>query len=224
LTVERAQLSGDAVPQRHDAFWAALLGMCRMITSDALAPLSLELRRLEPECVAAFYRLFQAPVSFGALRDSIAFARDIAERPLPTANRVLAHANEQVIEDYLTRITADTLGDRVRSQLIDLLPSGEFSEAAIARSLHLSPRTLQRRLADEGTGFKVLLDEARRELAMRFIGERRLSIKETSYLLGFSEPGNFSRAFRRWTGKAPSAYVTEPQDAAERSAQKRTVK
>jgi AraC-like DNA-binding protein len=224
LTVERAQLSGDAVPQRHDAFWAALLGMCRMITSDTLAPLSLELRRLEPECVAAFYRLFQAPVSFGALRDSIAFARDIAERPLPTANRVLAHANEQVIEDYLTRINADTLGDRVRSHLIDLLPSGEFSEAAIARALHLSPRTLQRRLADEGTGFKVLLDEARRELALRFIGERRLSIKETSYLLGFSEPGNFSRAFRRWTGQAPSAYVTEAQDTAGQSAQKRTVK
>jgi AraC-like DNA-binding protein len=87
-----------------------------------------------------------------------------------------------------------------------VLPSGAFSEADLAEALHISPRTLQRRLADEGTSFKVLLDEARRELALRLIGERRMSIKETSYLLGFSEPGNFSRAFRRWTGAAPSRF------------------
>jgi len=224
LTIESLQLSGGSVPQRRDAFWASLLSMCRMLTSDTLAPLSLELRRLEPECVAAFYRLFQAPVSFGALQDSIAFARDIVERPLPTGNRALAHANERVIEDYLDRINANTLPDKVRKHLIDLLPGGEFSEAAIAQAMHLSPRTLQRRLADEGTGFKVLLDEARRELALRFIGERHLSIKETSYLLGFSEPGNFSRAFRRWTGQPPSTYRTKPTGDTGVSAQKRTVK
>jgi AraC-like DNA-binding protein len=224
LTIETLELHGGSVPQRGDAFWASLLSMCRMLTSDRLAPLSLELRRLEPDCVADFYRMFQAPITFGALRDSIAFDRNTVERPLPTGNRALAYANEQVIEDYLAKINATTLGDKVRSHLIDLLPSGAFSEAAIARALHLSPRTLQRRLADEGTGFKVLLDEARRELALRFIGERRLSIKETSYLLGFSEPGNFSRAFRRWTGEAPSTYRSEPAGNGRTPIQKRTVK
>jgi AraC-like DNA-binding protein len=150
--------------------------------------------------------LFRAPVTFGAARDAIEFPRDIAERTLPTSNRAVAHANDQLINDYLARVNATDFSGRVRSRLIDVLPSGAFSEADLAEALHISPRTLQRRLADEGTSFKVLLDEARRELALRLIGERRMSIKETSYLLGFSEPGNFSRAFRRWTGAAPSRF------------------
>lgn len=206
LTIEHTETRGRAAAQRMDAFWAGLLGLSRLITSDSLSPLSLSLRRPQPPCVDEFYALFGAPVYFGAEKDGIEFAREIAEHRLPTSNRVLAHANEQAISEYLTRINTKDMGGRVKSRLIDLLPSGEFTEARVADSLHLSLRTLQRRLADEGTSFKVLLDEARQELARSLIGERRLSVKEASYLLGFSEPGNFSRAFRRWTGTTPSRF------------------
>lgn len=208
LTLLQGELEGRAAAQRMDAFWAGLLGLSRLITSDDLCPSALALRRPPPPCVDAFYALFRAPVEFGAARDSITFARAVAERPLPTSNRALARANDQVVDDYLVRVSTDDLPGRVKSRLVELLPRGSASEAAVADSLHVSLRTLQRRLADEGTSFKVLLDEARRDLALRFIGERRLSIKEASYLLGFSEPGNFSRAFRRWTGTTPSRYRT----------------
>ena len=206
LTIEYAAISGRAAPQRMDSFWAGLVALARLITSESLSPTSLSLRRLPPPCVDEYYALFRAPITFGAEKDSIEFARNIAHRALPTANLVLAHTNDEVIKDYLARINAQDLSGRVKTRLIDTLPSGEFSEASVADSLNLSTRTLQRRLSEEGTSFKVLLDEARRELAMRFIGEQRYSIKETSYLLGFSEPGNFSRAFRRWTGTSPSQY------------------
>jgi len=76
----------------------------------------------------------------------------------------------------------------------------------VARALNVSLRTLQRRLADEDTTWSELLDQARRELALRFIGERRMSVKEATYVLGFSEPANFTRAFRRWTGRSPTEY------------------
>jgi len=74
----------------------------------------------------------------------------------------------------------------------------------------MSLRSLQRRLNDEGTSYKDLLDETRRELASHYMAESHRSINEITYLLGFSEPSNFSRAFRRWTGCSPSAYREHP--------------
>ena len=65
---------------------------------------------------------------------------------------------------------------------------------------------MQRRLSEEDTTYSILLDEARHELAVRFMGEEGMSIKQATYLLGFSEPGNFSRAFKRWTGEVPSRF------------------
>lgn len=210
LTIVDAPIEGRAAPQRLDAFWAGIMLLSRLITSETLAPTNLALRRPAPPCADDFFAFFRAPIAFSAPTDSIAFSRKVAERTLPTANRILAHASDEVINDYIARISANDLPGRVKSRLIDTLPSGTYGEADVAGALHMSLRTLQRRLAEEGTSFKVLLDEARRELAMRFIGECRLSIKETSYLLGFSEPGNFSRAFRRWTGTTPSRFRVSP--------------
>lgn len=70
----------------------------------------------------------------------------------------------------------------------------------------MTERTLQLPLRDKGTSYKILLEEARRELAAQFVAEPDLSFSEITYLLGFSEPSNFSRAFKRWTGKSPSDY------------------
>ena len=115
-------------------------------------------------------------------------------------------ANAQIVADYLARLDNDSFPDRVRARLVEVLPSGEVEAELLARGLNLSLRTLQRRLAKAGTSYSELLDEARRELALRYIGEHRLSIKETTYVLGFSEPANFTRAFRRWTGFSPTQY------------------
>ena len=76
----------------------------------------------------------------------------------------------------------------------------------VAKRLGVSDRTLHRRLADEGTSHSELLDEARRERAMILLADRSLSAAEISFLLGYSEPGAFFRAFKRWTGKTPGAY------------------
>ena len=192
--------------QSQDAMWAALISMCRLSTSDSFVPLAVELERPEPPCVADFYALFRAPITFGARRDSMIFRRDEVERPLPTANRALAHGNEQIGADYLARLDRKRFSDRGRHRLEETLPAGGVGAGEVARALNLSLRTLQRRLADEDTTWSELHDQARHDLALRFIGERRMSVKEATYVLGFSEPANFTRAFRRWTGRSPTEY------------------
>ena len=95
---------------------------------------------------------------------------------------------------------------RVRATIIERLPDGTPSQGNIAELLHVSMRSLQRRLNNENTNFKELLEGTRHELALRYIREQHRTIGEITYLLGFSEPSNFSRAFRRWTGMSPAEY------------------
>lgn len=89
---------------------------------------------------------------------------------------------------------------------MEMLPSGRASARQVAEMLHLSVRSLQRKLAEKDTGFAQLLEDTRRELARQYVSNTRLSVGEITYLLGFSDPANFTRAFRRWTGQSPSAF------------------
>jgi AraC-like DNA-binding protein len=77
---------------------------------------------------------------------------------------------------------------------------------SVARSLGLSPRSLQRRLADEGTRYNDLVDEVRRQFAELYLARPRLAVSEVAYLVGFTDPSAFFKAFRRWTGLTPSDY------------------
>ena len=108
--------------------------------------------------------------------------------------------------DYLARFDHDSIAMRVRATIIERLPDGTPSQGNIAELLHVSMRSLQRRLNNENTNFKELLEGTRHELALQYIREPHRTIGEITYLLGFSEPSNFSRAFRRWTGMSPAEY------------------
>jgi AraC-like DNA-binding protein len=206
LSIARVMHLRRSRDQSRDALWAAVISLCRISTSEDFTPLALQLERPEPPCVADFYALFRAPIGFGAPRDTMVFRRAEVERPLPTANRGLARANEQIVADYMARLDQTRFADRVRLKLVESLPGGGAEVEDVARSLNVSVRTLQRRLAQEQTSWSALLDEARHELALRFIGERQMPVKEATYVLGFSEPSNFTRAFKRWTGLSPTAY------------------
>lgn len=121
----------------------------------------------------------------------------------PTLRRVLEH-HARDLEDQLPHEAA--LESDVRRAVAALLPSGEVRISAVARRLGLTPRTLQRRLADRGQAFQALAEEVLRTLAERYLQDPRLSIGEVAYLLGYSEPSAFHRAFRRWSGETPQAY------------------
>ena len=94
----------------------------------------------------------------------------------------------------------------MRAFLLEEVQRGAPTLQTAAAHLRTSPRTLKRRLQEEGTTFQDLLDSVRCDLAKRYLEEPRLALGEVSFLLGFSEPSAFHRAFKRWTGKTPLAY------------------
>ena len=151
----------------------------------------------------AYAEVFRAPVTFGNAADEIEIDAAQLELPLASADPITSAA----IEAKVAQLTAMPAGrsavvDRVRRVAAAHLTTG--SPTAIAKQLGISPRTLRRQLADNATTLRQLLDEVRRERADQLLAAGT-SVKEVAFELGFSEPSAFSRAYKRWTGKAPSS-------------------
>jgi AraC-like DNA-binding protein len=91
----------------------------------------------------------------------------------------------------------------VEDRLVSLLPSGRPQASVIAEQLGMSERSLRRRLLEEGTNFAELLDRLRKRLALRYLDDEHVSLKQIAWLLGYSELGAFNHAFKRWTGTSP---------------------
>jgi AraC-like DNA-binding protein len=198
----------DVPPAGVDAALATLVKMCRVSYGEDFNPLRVVTQRPEFDDPAPYREYFRAPVEFSADDNILYFSKESLETHLPTANPRLARINDKVITEYLAQFDKRSTATRVRAKLIDLLSAGSVTQQDVADSLHMSLRTLQRKLSDEKTSYKELLDETRRELANQYLRESYLSVSEVTYLLGFSEPSNFARAFKRWTGHTPSAFRT----------------
>lgn len=192
-----------------DLAMAVFLRMCRMTAGETVDPEIVYLQRPQPpteDCREDFANFFHATVVYDAAENRLRFASAQLDKPLPTPNPELARISDQTVVDYLARYDRESTAMRVRAHIIEHLPDGAPQQQRVANTLHLSLRSLQRRLKEEGTSFKDLLEETRRELALNYIRETHRPIGEITYLLGFSEPSNFTRAFRRWTGMAPAEY------------------
>lgn len=191
-----------------DASFSVLIGLSRKSYGEELSPLRLTMTRPEPEDTGPFDDFFRCPIEYDKTQNAIFFAKDVMTSPLPTGNAELALANDRVIADYLARFDRKNISVQVRAKLIEQLASGHATQQTVAEALNMSLRNLQRTLKNEGTSYKELLDDVRRQLAAQYMQQPGISINEVTYLLGFSEPANFSRAFKRWTGLSPSEYRT----------------
>jgi AraC-like DNA-binding protein len=201
--------------RRQDALVAALatdyalslaLSMCRMNFGDALRPLEVALGRAKPADAAPWERFFGCRVAFGAAQDAFLLSRRDADAPLSVANRQLAGALDAMLAQQLAGLDRGNVAARCKAALLDRLASGEAPEQDIAKTLRMSRRTLQRKLAEADLTYQQLLDDTRRDLALRYISEPGRSFTEITFLLGFSGQSAFTRAFRRWTGASPSDY------------------
>jgi AraC-like DNA-binding protein len=205
------QMGGARMPpEALDAALATFVGMCRTSYGDDFHPLRVVTQRPEFDDPTRYLEFFRAPVEFSAADNFLCFSKAVLETHLLTANPRLARINDRVITEYLARFDKGSTSMRVRAKLIDLLSAGNVTQQDVADSLHLSLRTLQRKLNEENTSYKTLLEETRRQLAGQYLRQACLSVSEVTYLLGFSEPSNFTRAFKRWTGHTPSEYRTAP--------------
>jgi AraC-like DNA-binding protein len=190
-----------------DAFFAVGVRMARGLMGGRhrVDPQRVQLRRPTPPDPEAFHRVFRAPIDFAAPRDVVEWARRDVELPLPDANLELAHQNDQVIARQMASLDRSTVAQRVHAALLDTMPDGP-SEDGVARRLGMSTSTLQAALAREGTTYKAVLNTVREDLARRHLADRRYSVKEVAFLLGFADAATFSRAFKRWTGTSPKQY------------------
>lgn len=189
-----------------DSSLAILVALCRMNYGDRLTPVTVEFRHAAPDATGGYFGFFRCPVQFGRAADRITLSKSIVDEKLPSANPQLAQLSDQVMIQTLGRLSKERIVPRVKSVIIDLLPSGNVSDEQVAAELNMSTRALQRKLNRKETTFKQLLTEIRQELADKYIRNNQLSLTEISFMLGFSEVSSFSRAFKRWTGESPSEY------------------
>ncbi|MDP3857466.1 MAG: AraC family transcriptional regulator [Stagnimonas sp.] len=199
---------GESPPAEEatDAFAALQARTALVLTGGAVLPRRVELRRVAPADATPYERAFRAPVRFGADENRLVFAVADCARPLEGGNAELARLNESLAAQQLARLDAADLPARLRALMIVRLPDGEPTAADLAAALHLSLRSLQRKLAERGLRYEALLDDTRHELAQAHLRDARLSLNEVAFLLGFSDASSFTRAFRRWTSLTPSAW------------------
>ena len=124
----------------------------------------------------------------------------------PYLNNLVLKYCEAAITDRRGHVSQ--LRTRVENAISSLLPHGRVLVEDVARSLGMSERTLARKLSDEGLNFTEILQQLRRDLAVRYLDDHKLHISKIAWLLGFNEVSAFTHAFKRWTGKKPSQIRT----------------
>jgi AraC-like DNA-binding protein len=202
-------------PHRRDPIVAAIdsdfvmsiiMDMCRLNYGGPLRAVEVRLVRAKPGNARPYRRFYGCPIQFGARENSFLLSSTVVNAVLPTSNRQLAATLDQILTRQLATLDKSNIVARCKAALLEHLTSGDVSEQKMAKLLHMSRRTLQRRLAQLGTSFQALLDATRQELALRYMEDPNRSVIEATFLLGFSGQSAFARAFKRWTGVSPTAY------------------
>ncbi len=195
-----------ALPGLLEGYLAYVLAKGRHITQECWNPTQVFLQGEETDA-SLYQSFFGAPVRNGADRTAIIFSDSLLELPVVHADPKLRSYLEGVAEQVLRGLPeVETFVDEVRSEIMYALQHGQPTLEGVADKLHMSPRTVQRKLEKESQSFGALLDEVRRGAALEYLRNRHVAITEAAYLLGFSEPSTFYRAFKRWTGSTPADY------------------
>lgn len=202
--VLRVELESEApAPGAHELCFALVARYARELSAAPLRLLGVELVHRAPADAARYRAWFDAPVTFGAATNQLVFPRAALEASLVSSDPQLLAILTRAADELHARAPEEpTLTAQVARVLRDALRDDEGHVELVAKRLGLTARSLQRRLKDEGTSFNALREQVRKDLSRRYLDEK-LSIAEISFLLGFSEPSAFFRAFKRWTGQTP---------------------
>ena len=193
-------------PVLIECAFAWVLSTGRHGTGTRLSPLRVEF--VQPRAhTKSIERHFGCPVICGGPRNAIIFRASDAQRPFVTRNaELLAMLAPQFEEELKQESNDDQFAERVRIAIQQKLTGRRPTIDDIADALHVSSRTLQRRLQDEGSSFQRVLDEARHQLARHYLNNSLLELNEAAYLLGYEDGNSFVRAFRTWEGVPPARW------------------
>jgi AraC-like DNA-binding protein len=206
---------GPAVvlPCRQEAEFtlAAIVMIGREIVAGGIQPIAVEFIHEAPLDTSEHIRIFGVLPRFAAYVNAVEFDAAALSQPLLTADPALSRIIERHAEASLGSVgpASESTTEKVRRILVKALPESPCSITTVAPRLGLSQRTLQRRLENEGSTFGDVLDRVRRDLGLRYLEDGKLTLAEIAYLLGYSEPSPFHRAFKRWTGSTPQSLRYE---------------
>ena len=199
---------------RHqvDAVLVLLRSFASWLACKPVPLLRVELTHAQPENVDNYQRIFAAPLQFDAPRNALVFAPDIMAEPLALGDEKLAAMHEQMLEDQLALLQQPDTAGLVQHFLRN---SSDLSvdRDQLAQRLHMSGRTLQRKLQEDQTSFQQLLDAERQRRALILLTTTSQSLTHISEQLGFSESSTFTRAFKRWEGITPLEYRLQHKTA-----------
>jgi AraC-like DNA-binding protein len=191
-----------------DAMFASNFALAERGTGRALHLRRIELTR-RPADGVPLQPHFRCELRFNSPQDRIVYPRSDLELPFISQDEGHLANVLPLLEGSLREQTAaTTLRDKVWNVLSRGMRGGHLRMAQVAHALHLSPRTLQRRLGDAGTSYQQLLDQVRHHLARRLLDATDLDVGEIAFLLGFEELNSFNRAFRQWEGATPARWRT----------------
>jgi AraC-like DNA-binding protein len=193
-----------------DLCFAWVLSIARLGTGTRIAPIRIEL--VHPRAsFKLLERHFGCPVISGATRNAIVFRAADATAPFVTRNaELLSMLAPQLDEELKQHRGQESFTERVRAAILRKLAGRRPKMQEIALELHISTRTLQRRLQDGGFSFQQVLEEARHQLARHYLNNSLLELGDAAYLLGYEDSNSFVRAFRTWEG-IPPAHWRETQ-------------
>jgi AraC-like DNA-binding protein len=221
LEGERAVLSyliyrpGEGTDQINDGAMAICLNIMRSLCGPAWLPSEVLFAHRQPEDIAPFRRCFQAPLRFDREQTALVFPAKWLNQALTGADPARRQEIEQRIVALANLSQTDLVG-RLRSTLRALLTTSRGSQEEVAELFSLHPRTLNRRLAEQGTSFKALVAEVRYDIACQLLANTALSVGQIATILGYGEISALTRAFRRWSGMSPQAWRHQPGNNAVR--------
>jgi AraC-like DNA-binding protein len=204
---------GIEVPRQENEYSMVIrLNTIRMMVGSQWAPLEVHFAHDAPEQISEHLRIFAAPVLFGYPTNAFVIEREFLERQIPAADQRLY----QIMKQYLERVLAempqeDEMLASLRRAVAESMREGDPNLARVAKKMAMSPRTLQRQLKEQRMEFKNLVDDTRRRFALSYLRNRRNTLTEIAFLLGYSEASAFNRAFKRWTGSTPLTYRSQDE-------------
>lgn len=187
---------------------AVYVVMSQRLTGVDWRPLEVHVTHSEPHDTSEYWRVIGSPVKFNQPQNALVFEPSWLDAPVVEADDRLHKLMRRYAGDLLQRRPrTQSFIERVHAAIAELLRRGNPCTARVARALHLSERTLRRRLQEEGTNYKSVLEDVRCQLAVNYLQHQSdLGIAEIAFMLGFSHTPAFSRAFKRWTGSSPAEY------------------
>jgi AraC-like DNA-binding protein len=196
----------EALAQHTEYFTVLLLKLFGWVAGDDIRAAEVRFAHARLADEAEYQRVFRCPIRFRCPESTVLFSGAAIGRPSLNADPEIAKIHQEFAESQLAELEDESLARGVATHLASLLERGPCDLLSVAKRHHMSPRTLQRRLAEEGTTFQKILESLRRDLCLRQLKSASASLSEIAYLGGFADASSFNRAVRRWTGQTPHRY------------------